>query len=160
MQDPAVAQGVGQNPMGQQLMSALQAHIAEHLAFAYRKNIETQLGAPLPTPDEDLPEDIEVQLSRLVADAGRQLTQLNQQQAAQQQAQQQAQDPVIQMQQAEVQIKGQEVQRKAKKDAADTQIATAKLQLEREKLALEARDKQRQAVISALKPNAPAGPKK
>jgi hypothetical protein len=80
------------------------------------------LGAPLPAPNEELPEDIEVQLSRLVADAGRQLTQNNQQKAAQQKAQQQAQDPLIQMQKQELQIKAQEVQRKAAKDQADVQI--------------------------------------
>jgi hypothetical protein len=88
MQDPAIAQMIGQNPQAQQIMAALQAHIAEHLAFSYRKKIEEQLGAPLPAPNEELPEEIEVQLSRLVAQAGQQLTQQHQQEQAQQQAQQ------------------------------------------------------------------------
>ncbi len=89
MQDPMMAQMIGQNPQAKQIMASLQAHIAEHLGFSYRKKIEEKLGAPLPAPNEELPEDMEVQLSRLVADAGKQLTQANQQQAAQQKAQQQ-----------------------------------------------------------------------
>jgi hypothetical protein len=86
------------------------------------EQIEEKLGAPLPAPNEELPEDVEIQLARVVAEAGKQLTQANQQQAAQQAAQQQAQDPVFQLQQQEMQIKGAEVQRKAQKDAADIQL--------------------------------------
>ena len=122
MQDPQVAQMIGQNPQAQQIGAALQAHIAEHLGFKYRRQIEEKLGAPLPPPNQELPEEIEVNLARVVAEAGKQLTQQHQQEAAQQQAQQQAQDPVIQMQQQELQIKAQEVQRKSQKDASDTQI--------------------------------------
>ena len=138
MQDPMIAQTIGQNPMAQQLMASLQAHIAEHLAFKYRKQIEERLGAPLPMPDEELPEEIEIQLARLVADAGKQLTQIHQQEAAQQQAQQQQQDPLFQLQQAEVQIKQADIQRKAQKDQADIALAQEKLELEKVKVAVEA----------------------
>ncbi len=138
MQDPAIAQMIGQNPQAQQIMAALQAHIAEHLAFSYRKKIEEQLGAPLPAPDEELPEEIEVQLSRLVAQAGQQLTQQHQQEAAQQQAQQQAQDPLFQLEQAKLQTQQAEVQRKAAKDQADMKIAAAKLALEDKRIGVEA----------------------
>ena len=129
MQDPAVAQMIGQNPQASQIMASLQAHIAEHLGFNYRKQMEERLGVPLPPPNEELDEDVEVQLARAVAEAGKQLTQAHQQQAAQQQAQQKAQDPVVQMQQAELQIKQAEVQRKTKKDADDLSIKKAELQL-------------------------------
>ncbi len=122
MQDPMIAQMIGQNPQAQQIMASLQAHIAEHLGFSYRKQVEERLGVPLPPPNEELPEDIEVDLARLVADAGKQLTQAHQQQAAQQQAQQQAQDPVLQLRRQEAATKQAEVQRKAQKDAADVQI--------------------------------------
>ena len=105
MQDPMMAQMIGQNPQAKQIMASLQAHIAEHLGSHIASKIEEKLGVPLPAPNEELPEDMEVQLSRLVADAGKQLTQANQQQAAQQKAQQQQQDPIIQMKQAELQIK-------------------------------------------------------
>ena len=142
MQDPMIAQTIGQNPMAQQMMAALQAHIAEHLGFRYRKQIEEQLGVVLPPPDEELPEDIEVQLARFVADAGKQLTQLHQQEAAQQQAQQQQQDPLFQLQQAEVQIKQSDIQRKAQKDQADIALAQEKLELEKVKVAVEAEKEQ------------------
>jgi len=134
MQDPMIAQAIGQNPMAQQIMASLQAHVAEHLAFSYRKQIEERLGAPLPVPDAELPEEMEVQLARLVADAGKQLTQMHQAQAAQQQAQQIQQDPMFQLQQAELQVKQQEVQRKAAKDAADIQLDQQKLKLDAAKL--------------------------
>jgi hypothetical protein len=138
MQDPIIAQTIGQNPQAAQMMGALQAHIAEHLAFDYRTRIEEQLGATLPAPDEEMPEEMEVQLSRLVADAGRQLTQTSQQEAAQQQAQQQAQDPLFQLEQAKLQIQQQEQQRKANKDQIDATIAAQKLQLDKERVQIEA----------------------
>ena len=122
MQDPMIMASIGQNPMGQQIMSALQAHIAEHLGFQYRKQIEERLGVQLPPPDEELPESIEVELAKLVADAGKQLTQAHQQQAAQQQAQQQAADPLFQLEQAKVQIKQQEVAVKQQKVQGDLQL--------------------------------------
>jgi hypothetical protein len=134
MQDPAIAQLIGQNPMAQKIQAAVMAHVAEHLAFNYRKNVEEQVGVPLPDPNEDLPESIEVELSRLVAKGAQQLLQKNQAQAKQAQAQQQAQDPIMQMQQAELQIKGQDAQTKAQKAAAEMQIAQAKLQLEAQKV--------------------------
>ena len=133
MQDPMVMQLIGQNPQAKPIMAALQAHIAEHTAFLYRKQIEDKLGVSLPPPNEPLPDEIEVTLSKLMAEAGRQLTQTHQQQAAQQQAQQQAQDPVMQMQQAELQLKQQELQRKAQKDQVDAQIKQAELQLKTQK---------------------------
>jgi len=138
MQDPMILQSIGQNPQAQQIMAGLQAHIAEHLGFMYRKQIEERLGAPLPAPNEEMPEEIELQLSRLVADAGKQLTQIHQTQAAQQQAQQQAQDPLFQLQQQELQVKMQDVQRKAQKDQADVALDEKKLQLEALKIAAQA----------------------
>jgi hypothetical protein len=136
MQDPMIAATIGQNPMAQQMQAAIMAHIAEHLAFKYRKDVEEQVGVPLPNPDADLPEDVEVQLSRLVSQGSQQLMQKNAAEAQQAQAQQQAQDPLVQIQQAELQIKQADVQRKTQKDQTDGQIAMQKLQLE--KLRIEA----------------------
>jgi hypothetical protein len=138
MKDPLTAQVIGQNPQAQLMGAALNAHIAEHFGFKYRQMIEQQLGAPLPylKDDEDtIPEEYEVQLSRLVAQASAQLLQQNQAQAAQQQAQQQAQDPIIQMQQQELQIRAQDVQRKAQKDQADVQLKQEQISVERERIA-------------------------
>lgn len=129
MQDPLMAAQIGQNPQAQKMMSEIQAHIAEHLAFSYRKKVEEQLGVPMPAPDEDLPQDVEVQLSRLVAQAAQQLLAQSKGQAAQQQAQQQAQDPLVQMQQAELKIKEQDTQIKAQKVQGDLAIRQAELQL-------------------------------
>ena len=128
MQDPSMAAMIGQNPQAKAIMAALQAHIAEHLAFKYRQDIEEKLGAPLPPPGEELPEQIEVDLSRLVAEAGTQVMQGNQKKAATQKAQQQAKDPVQQQKQAELQLRAQQVQQKAAKDQQDTQLKQAELQ--------------------------------
>jgi hypothetical protein len=137
MQDPKIMQIVGQNPMASQIQAAAMAHINEHIAFEYRKQIEEQLGVPLPNPDENLPEDVEVQLSRLTADAANKLLQKDQAEVQQQQIQQQQQDPLIQMQQQELAIKQQESQAKAQKMMADTQIDQQKVDLEKAKLELE-----------------------
>ena len=129
MQDPMIAQQMGQNPMAQQMMAAIQAHIAEHLAYLYRKKIEEQMGVPMPKPNEKLPEEVEVQLSQLVAQAANQLLQQNKAMAQQQQAQQLAQDPLIQMQQAELQIKKQDADTKSQKVQGDLAIKQQELQL-------------------------------
>ena len=133
MQDPMVAQLIGQNPQAQQIMAALQAHIAEHLGFNYRKQIEEKLGAPLPAPGAELSEEVEIQLARVVADAGKQLTQAHQQEAAQKQAQEQAQDPVLQLQREELAVKQSEVQRKGQKDQADSALQQAEAQRKSQK---------------------------
>jgi hypothetical protein len=139
MNDPLTAKTIGQNPQAQIMAAALQAHIAEHFGFRYRQMIEQQMGAPLPyvkdEDDEHIPEEYEVQISRLVAQASTQLLQQNQANAAQQQAQQQAQDPIVQMQMQELQIKAQEVQRKAQKDQVDATLKQEEIALEREKVA-------------------------
>jgi hypothetical protein len=134
LSDPQTAEMIGQNPMGSQITAAMQAHMAEHFGFKYRLMIEQQLGAPLPKPDEEVPEEYEIQISRLVAQASKQVLANNQQEAAQKQAEQQAQDPIIQMQMQELQIKGQEVQRKVQKDQTDAQLRTAQLQLEEKRI--------------------------
>ena len=139
IQDPMIAQTIGQNPQAQQINAALQAHIAEHLGFKYRKQVEEKLGVPLPPPNEELPKDVEVLLAGVIADAGKQLTEQHKQEVAQKQAQAQQQDPVLQMQQAELQVKQQEVQRKAQKDQGDMQMKQAELQLKAQKIQADTR---------------------
>jgi hypothetical protein len=133
MQDPQIAAMIGQNPAAQQIMAALSAHLAEHTGFLYRQQLEQKLGAPLPAPNEVLAPEAEALLAQTIAQAGIQLTQEKQAQAAQAAAQQKAQDPIIQMQQQELQIKQAEQQRKMQKDQADTQLDAARLQLDAEK---------------------------
>tara|TARA_R110000824_G_scaffold120406_1_gene275754 strand:+ start:2319 stop:4808 length:2490 start_codon:yes stop_codon:yes gene_type:complete len=133
MQDPQIAQTIGQNPMANQIMAALQAHIAEHTAFMYRQQMEQKLGAALPPPGEELPEEVANLLAQTMSQAAIQLTQQKQQQAAEQQAQQQAQDPVFQMKQAELQLKQGDLQRRAAKDAGDLAIDQERIELDKQK---------------------------
>ncbi len=128
MNDPTIGGMLQQNPQAKQIVAALQSHIAEHLGFKYRKEMEDKLGVALPPPNEQLPEEIEVQLSRLISDAGKQLSEQHTKEQAQMQAQAQAQDPVFQLQQAELQVKQAEAQRKAAKDQVDAQLKQAELQ--------------------------------
>ena len=143
IQDPKMQQIIGQNPQAQVIQAAMMAHINEHVAFQYRIEIEKMLGVPLPPPDEQLPEDIEVELSRAVAIAAEKLLQKDQAEAAQNQAQQAMQDPVVQQQNRELDIREAEVMRKKSKDEAELELRaadlTAKDQRERERIAAQER---------------------
>jgi hypothetical protein len=128
-QDPLIMQQIGQNPLAQKMIASIDAHIAEHLAFAYRKKLEDQMGIPMPAPDEDLPQDLEVNLSRLVAQAAQQLLAQSQQKAQQDQAQKMAQDPMVQMQQQELMLKQKDIEIKALKVKGDLQLRAEELGL-------------------------------
>jgi len=130
MQDPLIMETIGQNPKANMIMASLQGHIAEHLAFHYRTLIEKQMGVPLPPPNEPLPEDVEVQLSQLMAQAGGQVNQENQANAQQKKNEQMSQDPLVQLQQQELQLKQADQQRKQQKDQADAQLKSSQQQLE------------------------------
>ena len=129
MRDPKMQQIIGQNPMAQQLQAQLMAHVSEHVAFQYRAEIEKMLGVPLPPPESHLPEDIEVDLSRTVAIASDKLLQKDTAEAQQQQAQQQAQDPVLQLQMREQQLKEAEFQHKQQMDQAELNLKMQESQL-------------------------------
>jgi len=141
LQDPMMQQLIGQNPQAPKIMGAITAHIAEHAGYKMRQQIEQQLGMPMPPEDEKLPPQIEVALSGMLAQAAQQVMQQNQAQAAQAQAQQQAQDPVIQMQQQELQIKAganqikqEDLKLKAMKMSIDAANQADKLKLEEKKI--------------------------
>ena len=119
VQDPMIQQFIGQNPQAQKIMGAITAHIAEHVGFKMRQQIEQQLGMPLPPEDEKLPPQIEIALSGMMAQAAQQVLMQDQAKAAQMQAQQQAQDPVLQLQMQELQIKQQELELKKQKIMMD-----------------------------------------
>ena len=138
MQDPIVMQLVGQNPRAPQIQAAMMAHIAEHVGFGYRQKIEQQLGMPLPPEGEQLPPQIEIALSGMMAQAAQQVLQQSQAQASQQQAQQQAQDPVVQMQQQELQIKQGELALKEKKLQVDAAAKADELELKEKQLQVDA----------------------
>jgi hypothetical protein len=134
MMDPMVMKTIGQNPQANMIMASLQAHIAEHLGYQYRAQIEQQMGVPIPAPDEKIPEEVEVQLSRLVAQASQQLLQKHQGEAAQQQIQQQMQDPIVQMQQAQLKIEQDDAKRKAIKDSADINLKQQQIDVEKARI--------------------------
>ena len=139
MQDPKIAAVIGQSPQAQQMQAAIQAHIMEHMAFQYRREIEKQLGAALPplpqddNEDYDLPPEFEAQLSQLAAVAAARVLQKDQAEAQMQQAQQQMQDPLIQMQQMDLQIKQLTAQTKAQQAQMDGQIRMAEQQRKTQK---------------------------
>ena len=139
MQDPKILQIVGQSPQASMIQAAATAHIAEHIGFQYRREIENQLGVELPPPDEPLPEDVEVALSKLVADAAGKLLQKDQAEAQQQQIQQKMQDPVVMAQMQDAQNKTAEIQRKAAKDRADQELREKQQQIELERIASQER---------------------
>jgi hypothetical protein len=143
MQDPKLAELIGQNPQAQAMQSAAMAHIQQHLAFEYRKQMEEIMGVPLPTGEEEneeaIPRDMEVQISRMAAQASDSLLNRNKTEVAAQQAQQAAQDPVIQMQAKELELKQQEEQRKMQKDQADAAAKAAQQQIEKERIASQER---------------------
>jgi hypothetical protein len=141
MQDPKIQQIVGQSPMAQQMQAAMMAHINEHVAFEYRKQIEEQLGLPMPSEEENkrMPDEIASQIAQLAAQASQRLLQRDQSEAAQQQAQQQQQDPVLQMQMQEIQIKMKKMELEEKKLATDAAAKADQLAIERERLAVQER---------------------
>jgi hypothetical protein len=139
-QDPKIQQLVGQDPQLQQkVMGAMSAHIADHLGMEYRKQMEQMMGQTLPAYEDDADEtmmapDMEVKVAQMAAQAAQQMLQKHQQEAQQQKAQQAAQDPLIQLQQQELQIKGQDLQRKVAKDQTDAALKAEQLQIERDRI--------------------------
>jgi hypothetical protein len=131
LQNPQIAQLVGQNPMAGAIQGAAMAHIAEHVAMQYRAEVEKQMGVPLPQPDEKMPEDVEKEVSKLMAQASIQVQQQSAAEIAQQQAQAAAQDPVVQMQQQELALKQQALQQKTQKDFVDAALKNEKIEADK-----------------------------
>jgi hypothetical protein len=134
LQDPLIQQFIGQNPRAPAIQAALTAHVADHVGYMMRQKIEQQLGMPLPPEDEKLPPNVEIALSGMMAQAAQQVLMQDQAKAAQMQAQQQAQDPVVQMQLQELQIKQGELELKKQKLMMDAAAASDKQELEEQKV--------------------------
>ena len=163
MQDPKIQALLQNNPMAQQMQQAMMAHINEHLGFEYRRQIEQQLGMPLPPEKTEAGEDnylspeVEARLAPMLAQAAQQLLQKNSQEMAQQKAQQQMQDPLVQIQMQELQIKQAEQQRKSAKDQVDAQLKAAQLQVERQRIASQAATDDKRIRVDAVKAAADQG---
>ena len=157
MQDPKILALLQNNPQAPAMQAAMMAHINEHLGFEYRKQMEETLGMQLPAQLDESGEDVqmspevEARLSPMLAQAAQQLLQKNMQEAQQQQQQQQAQDPIVQMQMKELQLKEQENQRKAAKDQADNAIRTAQQQIERERIQAQTATDDKRIKMDAMK---------
>lgn len=141
MQDPKLVQVIGQSPMAQQMQAAMMAHINEHVAFEYRKQVEAQLGMPLPTEEEteNMDPATAAKVAQMAAQAAQRATQKNQAEAAQMAAQQQMQDPVMQLQMREMQLKEREMALKEKKLQIDAAATADKIGIERDRIAVQAR---------------------
>ena len=138
MQDPKIAALIGQNPMAQQIQAAMLAHINEHIAFEYRRQIEEQMGVELPAPNEEMSEEMEIAVSRIAARGAEKLLQKDQAEVAQQQAQADMQNPLTQIQMQELQIKQAEVERKKQKDIMDAAAKADQLEVERLRIEIQA----------------------
>lgn len=142
LKDPKIAMLIGQNPQAQTMQAALMAHINEHVAYEYRKQMEDMIGVPVPyTEEEDqgMPEAVELQISRLAASASAKLLQRDQNEIAAQQAQQAAQDPILQIQQQELQIKMEELALKKQKLAIEASAKSDQIDIEQERIAAQER---------------------
>jgi len=137
LQNPKIMGLVQSTPQGQAIVAAMMAHINEHLAFAYRTEVEKTIGLLLPTEkqEKNMEPEVAAQVAQLAAQASTRMTQQSQAQAAQQQAMQQAQDPIVQMQQQELQIKMQELQLKAQKQQIDAAAKADQLKIEESRIA-------------------------
>jgi len=147
-QDPKMAAVIGQNPMAQQITASLQAHIMEHIAYQYRRDIEKQLGValpPLPQDDNeqyDLQPELEVQIAQVSALAAARLLQKDQAEAQAQQMAQQAQDPLMQLQQMDLQIKQMQAQTKQMQVQMEMQAKQKELQLKEQQILMDAAAKE------------------
>jgi hypothetical protein len=157
MQDPKIQQLLQGNPQAQMMQQAMMAHVSEHLGFEYRRQIEQQLGMTLPAEkteegdDNYMDPEVEARLSPMLAQAAQQLLQKNMQETQQAQAQQQAQDPLVQMQMQELQLKAQENQRKVAKDQADAALKASQQQIERERIQAQTATDDKRIKMDAMK---------
>ena len=139
MQDPKIMQLVQQSPTAQAVGAAMAAHISEHIAYEYRKQMEMRMGMELPPDneqyeDEGIPEALEVRISQLAAQAAQQMLQQNQQEAQAQQNAQTAQDPLVQMQQMELQLKQADLQLKQQKLQIDAAAKADQIRVEESRI--------------------------
>jgi hypothetical protein len=137
IQNPKIQQMLQMNPAAQAIMAAAMAHVNEHIAFEYRKQIEMAMGMALPNEEQNkqVSPELADQIAMLAAQASQQLLQRDQQEAQQQQAQQKMQDPVVQMQMQELQLRQQDLQLKAQKQAADAAAKADQIEIEKARIA-------------------------
>jgi hypothetical protein len=132
MNDPKIREIVGQSPFAGAIQGAIVEHVTEHVALQYRKEVEKQLGVPLPESEVLLPEDVERDLAPLIAQAAEKVLQKDQAEAAQKQSQEEQQNPLTQIQQREIALKEAEFNHKREMDMAKLQAEIQNKEASRE----------------------------
>lgn len=137
IQNPKIQQMLQMNPAAQAIMASAMAHINEHVAFEYRKQVEMSMGMALPSEEQNkqVSPELADQIAMLAAKASQQLLQQAQQETQQQQAQQKMQDPVVQMQMQELQLRQKDLELKAQKQAADAAAKADQIEIEKSRIA-------------------------
>ena len=137
-QNPDVIQKIEASPTAQSILANASAYVNQHLTMKFRKQVEEEMGIPLPAEGEPLPADVEKRISDLVAEAAKRVAVTSQSKAEQERIAAQQQDPLIQMREREVAIKEADVQRKIAGDAARIQLDAEKAknrdEIERERI--------------------------
>jgi len=140
LNDPKIKQVIGQNPQAPQIMQALQSHITEHVGMEYMRQMQQQMGIQIPYSDNEdddikLTPEQEMQITRMAVPAAQNILGQNKTAQAAQQAQQAAQDPIIQMQMKELQLKAQEIDIKQKKMQIDAAKGADQIEIEKMRIA-------------------------
>lgn len=142
LNDPKVRETIGQNPQAPMIAQALQAHITEHIGMEYKRQMEQQMGITIPYNDLDaddestkLSPEQEMQIARMAVPAAQNLLNQNQTEVAARNAQQAAQDPIVQMQMKELQLKTQEVEIKMKKMQIEAAAKADQIRVEEARIA-------------------------
>jgi hypothetical protein len=137
IQNPKIQQMLQMNPAAQAIMAAAMAHVNEHIAFEYRKQVEMAMGMALPSEEQNkqVSPELADQIAMLAAQASQQLLQRDQQAAQQQQAQKKMQDHVVQMQMQELELRKKDLDLKAEKQAADAAAKADQIEIEKSRIA-------------------------
>ena len=139
LNDPKIKQVIGQNPQAPMIVQALQAHITEHVGLEYKRQMELGMGISIPDfsddPDAGFTPQEEMAITRAAVPIAQNLLNQNQTAVAAQQAQQAANDPVIQMQMKELQLKAQEIEIKMKKMQIEAAAKADQIEVEKQRIA-------------------------
>ena len=125
-QNADILEQLEESPNQNAILANASAYVNEHLTMMFRKQVEEEMGIPLPPEGEPIPPEVEKRISDLVAEAAQRVAITSQAKQQQARIQEQQQDPLLQMKDREIAVKEADVQRKIAVD-------TAKIQLDAEK---------------------------
>ena len=138
-QNADILEQLEQSPNQNAILANASAYVNEHLTMMFRKQVEEEMGIPLPPEGEPLPPEVEKRISDLVAEAAQRVAITSQAKQQQARIQEQQQDPLLQMKDREIAVKEADVQRKIAVDTAKLQLDAEKAEnrdeIERERIA-------------------------